>query len=132
MTIGVSKQTLYKFLKARKWIVTDAGEQYRACHSWRHSEPYHADRYRRDIPGPGMSFWPSSHGLSIFREVLRIDQDYYPETLGEHFIINAPFIFTGIWALVKGWLDPVTAAKFHILGSDYQQVLRERIKPEHL
>ena len=80
----------------------------------------------------GMSFWPSSHGLSIFREVLRIDQDYYPETLGEHFIINAPFIFTGTWALVKGWLDPVTAAKFHILGSDYQQVLRERIKPEHL
>ena len=64
--------------------------------------------------------------------MLRIDQEYYPETLSEHFIINSPYIFSAIWSLIKGWLDPVTAAKFHILGADYAGMLRERIKPEHL
>ena len=35
-------------------------------------------------------------------------QNYYPEMLGRMFIINAPFLFTGIWAIVKMWLDDKT------------------------
>lgn len=32
-------------------------------------------------------------------------QNNYPEILGNMFIINAPFLFAGIWAVVKMWLD---------------------------
>ncbi len=35
----------------------------------------------------------------------------YPETLSVALVINAPFIFSACWAIIKPWLDPVTAAK---------------------
>lgn len=41
-------------------------------------------------------------------------------------------IFTPLWALLRPWLDPVTRAKFHVLGSNYQSVLLEYIDPEEL
>lgn len=59
-------------------------------------------------------------------------QAYYPETLGELFIINAPWVFTPLWAMVRPWLDPVTAAKFHVLGSKFQKQLLEVIDADQL
>ena len=38
-------------------------------------------------------------------------QNYYPETLGHCYILNAPWIFWGFWKVVKMWLDPVVASK---------------------
>lgn len=35
-------------------------------------------------------------------------QNYYPEILGNMFIINAPMLFAGIWAIVKMWIDEKT------------------------
>lgn len=37
-----------------------------------------------------------------------IGKDYYPECLGVMFIINAPMLFSGIWAGIKIFLDPNT------------------------
>jgi len=65
----------------------------------------------------GLSYWPNPVGLRAFKKVLHIDSTFYPETLGTHFIINAPVIFTAIWAFVKPWLDPVTADKVQIIFS---------------
>lgn len=42
-------------------------------------------------------------------------------------MINAPWFFTGIWTMIKPWLDPVTAAKIVIVGSDYLPTLLEYI-----
>ena len=44
-------------------------------------------------------------------------QDYYPETLGTLFFVNAPMIFTALWKVIKGMLDPATAKKIEIFGS---------------
>lgn len=41
----------------------------------------------------------------------KIGQDYYPEIMGQMFIVNAPFLFTGVWAIVKGFLDERTRNK---------------------
>ena len=41
----------------------------------------------------------------------RIGQDYYPEIMGQMFIVNAPFLFTGVWAVVKSFLDERTRNK---------------------
>lgn len=37
-----------------------------------------------------------------------IAQDYYPEGLGQLLIVNAPMLFTGIWSVVKSFLDENT------------------------
>ena len=80
----------------------------------------------------GLSLWPDPAGLALFKDVMHIDATFYPECLGKHFIINAPFIFSAIWRLVRSWLDPVTAGKIVILGSNYQAKLLEVIAPEQL
>ncbi|PYH91522.1 CRAL/TRIO domain protein [Aspergillus ellipticus CBS 707.79] len=35
----------------------------------------------------------------------------YPECLGVVLIHKAPWLFSGIWNIIKGWLDPVVASK---------------------
>ena len=35
----------------------------------------------------------------------------YPNILSQSLIVNSPFLFRASWALIKPWLDPVTAAK---------------------
>lgn len=52
--------------------------------------------------------------------------------MGKFYIINAPWAFSTVWSLVKGWLDEATVAKIHILGSDYQKQLLEQIPSDSL
>ena len=35
----------------------------------------------------------------------------YPEILYNALVVNAPFFFWACWAVIKPWIDPVTAAK---------------------
>ncbi|KAL8289338.1 hypothetical protein RB597_001097 [Gaeumannomyces tritici] len=37
----------------------------------------------------------------------------FPECLGAVLVHKAPWIFQGIWRIIKGWLDPVVASKVH-------------------
>lgn len=41
------------------------------------------------------------------------------------FIVNAPMLFSGIWAVIKPWLDEKTKAKITIIGSGYKEKLAE-------
>ncbi|KAL1917368.1 uncharacterized protein VTP21DRAFT_5024 [Calcarisporiella thermophila] len=70
--------------------------------------------------------------LGFVRLTSSIAQDYYPELMGKMYIINAPFLFSSIWALIKPFLDEVTVNKIHILGSRYQSALLKDIDPENL
>ena len=38
-------------------------------------------------------------------------QNIYPERLCKTYVINAPMIFTGMWRIIKSFLDPVVASK---------------------
>ncbi|KAL5000441.1 hypothetical protein BDV10DRAFT_33894 [Aspergillus recurvatus] len=49
----------------------------------------------------------------------------YPESLGVVLIHKAPWIFSSIWNVIKGWLDPVVAAKIQFTKT--QQDLEEFI-----
>ncbi|KAK4920941.1 phosphatidylinositol transfer protein csr1, partial [Elasticomyces elasticus] len=42
----------------------------------------------------------------------------YPESLGSVLVYKAPWIFQGIWKIIKGWLDPVVAAKVHFASNE--------------
>ena len=52
--------------------------------------------------------------------------------MGKFVICNAPFIFTAIWALVKGWLDERTRKKISIQGSGYLRYLRDYIDDDQI
>lgn len=52
--------------------------------------------------------------------------------MGKFYIINAPFLFTTVWSVVKGWLDPVTVSKIVILGKSYKDDLLKQIPAENL
>jgi len=80
----------------------------------------------------GLSLRPDAMGMRLFRETLRIDQQYYPERLFRLFIINAPWLFSSVWALIKNWLDPVTKQKVEVLGSNYSNRLLEMIDADSL
>lgn len=52
--------------------------------------------------------------------------------MGKFYVINAPWGFSTVWSLVKGWLDEATVAKIHILGSSYKDDLLKQIPAESL
>ena len=41
----------------------------------------------------------------------------YPESLGTVLVHKAPWIFQGIWRVIRGWLDPVVAGKVHFTNT---------------
>ncbi|KAI9822349.1 MAG: hypothetical protein M1827_000068 [Pycnora praestabilis] len=45
--------------------------------------------------------------------MIRCFEANYPESLGVVLVHKSPWIFQGIWSIIKGWLDPVVASKVH-------------------
>lgn len=41
----------------------------------------------------------------------------YPECLGSVLVHKAPWLFQGIWKIIRGWLDPVVASKVHFTNT---------------
>ncbi|KAI0127958.1 CRAL/TRIO domain-containing protein [Xylariales sp. AK1849] len=41
----------------------------------------------------------------------------YPESLGFVLVHKAPWVFQGIWKIIRGWLDPVVASKVHFTNN---------------
>lgn len=83
-----------------------------------------------DLKGVGIMKATEVYGY--LREASNMSQNYYPERLGKLYVINAPWGFSGVWNVVKGWLDPVTVAKINILGGGYQSELLKQIPAENL
>ncbi|OQD61021.1 hypothetical protein PENPOL_c019G05906 [Penicillium polonicum] len=54
----------------------------------------------------------------------------YPESLGAVLIHKAPWLFSSIWSVIKGWLDPVVAAKIHFTKN--RQDLENFIHPSQI
>ena len=61
-----------------------------------------------------------------------IAQDHYPEILGNMYIINTGYLFSGAWALVKPWIDPKTQKKIIIKSGSGQKDLLELIDEDKL
>ena len=65
---------------------------------------------------------------AMVQNASEISQDYYPEQLGVLFIVNAPFLFSGVWGMCKSFVNEDTRKKIHILGSNYLKTLLEHIE----
>ncbi|KAG1774794.1 CRAL-TRIO domain-containing protein [Suillus placidus] len=83
-----------------------------------------------DLKGFGLSqFWQVK---SLAQASFQISQDYFPDTMGQLLIINAPSSFTFIWGIIKPWLAKETVEKVDILGSNYREVLLDVVDAENL
>eukprot|EP01026_Neomeris_dumetosa_P076895 TRINITY_DN827_c0_g2_i1.p1 TRINITY_DN827_c0_g2~~TRINITY_DN827_c0_g2_i1.p1 ORF type:complete len:298 (-),score=30.06 TRINITY_DN827_c0_g2_i1:111-1004(-) len=68
----------------------------------------------------------------FIRTITKIDSMYYPEHLGQMFIINTPTIFKTMWNVIQPWLDPPTRSKIRVLGKDYLDELQQVIALEDI
>jgi hypothetical protein len=70
----------------------------------------------------------------LLKEGAELLQKYYPERVGDVYIVNYPFIMWGIWQIVSLWVDEKTRAKFHFVNSDEEllQVADPSIIPDFL
>jgi len=83
-----------------------------------------------DLKGVGITqFWSVK---DYVQQASHIGQTYYPETMGRFYIINAPWGFSTVWNLIKGWLDPVTVAKISIPSRNWEAELLKQIPAESL
>ena len=71
-------------------------------------------------------------GFGLLKQMIDLDQRHYPESMYKTFIINAPWLLSTAFEIVKPWLDPLTLTKIHILGEGYMETLREHIELDQL
>lgn len=83
-----------------------------------------------DLKGVGLI--KAKNAFDYIQRASGISQNYYPERLGKLYIINAPWGFSTVWGLIKGWLDPVTVQKINILGSGFEKELLKQVPSENL
>lgn len=63
------------------------------------------------------SFTLSNMDYAPLKFMIKIFEANYPESLGAVLVHKSPWVFQGIWTMIKGWLDPVVAAKVHFTKS---------------
>jgi len=70
--------------------------------------------------------------LKYFRAGNLIAEAHYPETLGHTFVVNAPWAFKMVWAIIKPWLAPHTLAKVEVLAGEPNNILLASIDGKYL
>jgi hypothetical protein len=69
---------------------------------------------------------------SFLNIAVELGQNYYPETMGTMYVLHAGFLFSGIWSVVKMWLDIKTQKKTNIISGNGRDELFKIIRPENL
>ena len=62
--------------------------------------------------------------------MIKIFEANYPESLGHICVHRSPWVFSSIWKIIRGWLDPVVAAKVHF--TDDVKALSEFVDRNHI
>lgn len=82
---------------------------YMTCSLIRQEQIFHSFTIT-DLSGFAISSM-NSKVYGFIQKASKITQDYYPETMGQMCMVNAPWTFTAVWKIVQGWLDEKTRQK---------------------
>ncbi|XP_055498773.1 uncharacterized protein LOC129701544 [Leucoraja erinacea] len=79
-------------------------------------------------------FSMSTMDYQFVKSLIWLLSNYYPERLGIWLIVNPPVLFTGCWAIIRGWLDEKTAKKVVFVSRPEQlaEYIRLEILPRNL
>ncbi|XP_054468299.1 SEC14-like protein 2 [Anoplopoma fimbria] len=84
-----------------------------------------------DCEGLGLKhIWKPA--IETYGEILTMFEENYPEGLKRVFLIKAPKMFPMAYNLIKHFLCEETRRKIIVLGSNWQEVLRQYIDPDQL
>ena len=83
------------------------------------------------MTGCGVSV-ANSQTYGLCKLAAKVGSDYYPEIMGNFLIVNAPMLFSGIWAVVKGFLDEKTRGKIKIIGSNFMPTVEQFLDRENI
>ena len=70
--------------------------------------------------------------ISFLKIATSVAQDYYPEMLGQMFLVNTTFFFKTIWSVIKPFIDEKTRQKIQVEKDDYLEKILEYIDKENL
>jgi len=85
-----------------------------------------------ELGGLGAAHLSSVQGLKYLKTLLTVGQANYPEMAGNVYFVNAPFLLSALWTIVKPWFQPATLEKIRFLGNDYKTKLLEEIDADQL
>ena len=78
---------------------------------WRYMEPSEPPTGKSvtvlDIQGMGMTS-VGGEVLDFIKRASKFTGAHYPERALHIFILNAPWYFSGVWKMIKGFIDPVS------------------------
>jgi len=75
-----------------------------------------------DLEGIGyQTFSPSV--LKVVKEIVRINQNYYPEMLRKMFILNVPSYFYVSWKVIQGWMEQRSVAKIELINGNARTIM---------
>lgn len=84
-----------------------------------------------DMDGVGFSLL-SGQAKTFLEIATNLGQNYYPEILGQMWLINTSFLFSTAWAIVKGFIDEKTRSKIIVERSGYADKLLELVDADNL
>ena len=65
-------------------------------------------------------------------KLINVFQDNFPELLRRAIIIRAPWLFYGMWKLVKPALDPRVREKISIVREDYEEEIQKFLERDQI
>ena len=77
----------------------------------------------------GGSAWKFMRALPLFKQIHRIGDTYYPETLGKMLLLRAPTAAGWVMAQVRGFLDKPTQEKMVFTYGNHVPILAEHLPP---
>lgn len=83
-----------------------------------------------NIEDIGLSF--TYRSMKYIKMNSNMTQNYFPETLGKMYVINASNIFSAIWGITKNFIDDKTKKKIHVYGDDYLPDLLRDVDKQNL
>ena len=81
-----------------------------------------------DMRGTGMG----NYDLGMFKSILSLLMDKYPGALHRAYLIQPPWVFSGVWRVIKGLLDAHTREKVIFLGDNFADTLLQEYFPQCL